>query len=85
MLNFLKGPEERLPPTDLDGSGPLSEWTINMTDQVYNPAIIKYETEIIPWCFPVDHMFLNLKKIYFPFFMHNLPYSLFAISHKEIK
>lgn len=29
--------------------------------------------------------FLNLKKIYFPFFMHNLPYSLFAISHKEIK
>lgn len=56
-----------------------------MTNQVYNPGIIKYETETIPWCFPVDHMFLNLKKIYFPLFMHNLPYSLFEISHKEIK
>lgn len=48
MLNFLKGPEGRQPPSDLDGSAPLSERTTNTTDQVYNPGIIKYETEIIP-------------------------------------
>lgn len=85
MLNHPKGPEETRPPSVLAGSGPLSDWARNMTNQVYNPGIIKYETETIPWCFPVDHMFLNLKKIYFPLFMHNLPYSLFEISHKEIK
>lgn len=84
MLNFLKCPDKTQPPSDFAGSGPLSD-SANVTDQVYNPGIIKYETETIPWCFPVDHMFSNLKKIYFPVLMHNLPYSLFEISHKEIK
>lgn len=47
MLNFLKGPEGTQPPYFLAESGPLSDWTKNMTNQVYNPSVIKYETETI--------------------------------------
>lgn len=51
MLNFLKGPEGRQLPSDLDGSGPLSEWPITMTDQEYNPGIINMKLKLFPGAF----------------------------------
>lgn len=51
MLNFLKGPEEIQPPSDLAGAGPLSGCTKNMTNQVYNPAIVNMKLKLFPGAF----------------------------------